>query len=71
MALSGTAGDARRLGIAMFRLRKTAETLLLERFNASAAALAPAAAQRLTRRDGDPYSLAAELVAATQTGWMS
>jgi LAO/AO transport system kinase len=69
--LNGTAGAARRLGIATFRLRKTAETLLLERFNVSAASLAPAAAERLTRRDSDPYSLARELVDATQARWMS
>jgi LAO/AO transport system kinase len=61
------AGRARRADIAEFRLRKTAETLLLQRFDQSAARMAPELAARLTKRDGDPYSLAAAIVAATLT----
>jgi LAO/AO transport system kinase len=55
----------RRARIAEFRLRKTAESLLLRRFEKVAAGVAPALAAKLVERDGDPYSLAAELVAAT------
>jgi len=58
-------GRARRALIAEFRLRKTAESLLLQRFGQSAASAAPELAAALARREGDPYSLAAKLVAAT------
>lgn len=58
-------GRTRRRKIAEFRLRKTAQTLLLESFERTAESLQPAFAQRLARRDGDPYSLARELVATT------
>ncbi len=58
-------GLSRRARIAEFRLRKTAESLLLQRFNESAARAAPELAATLAKRGGDPYSLAAELVAAT------
>lgn len=58
-------GRTRRERIAEFRLRKTAETLLVESFERAAAPLAPALAARLARRDADPYSLALELVAST------
>jgi hypothetical protein len=37
----------------------------LQRFNESAARAAPELAATLAKRGGDPYSLAAELVAAT------
>jgi LAO/AO transport system kinase len=57
-------GNRRRLSIANFRLRKTAENLLLERFGTAASAFTPAFAERLRRRDGDPYSLATELLEA-------
>lgn len=57
-------GRRRRARIAAFRLVKTAETLLLQRFTRAAAALTPALAPRLLARQTDPYSLAAELVAA-------
>lgn len=59
----GALGRARRQKIAEFRLHKTAQTLLLESFERTAGALQPAFAQRLARREGDPYSLARELVA--------
>lgn len=58
-------GRARRQKIAEFRLHKTAQTLLLESFERTAQSLQPAFAQRLARRDGDPYSLARELVATS------
>ena len=64
-ALNGETGQKRRLAIAAFRLQKTAETLLLEKFNKAAAGLCPALAARLCARDGDPYALATELLAAS------
>ncbi len=60
-------GAKRHLDIAAFRLQKTAENLLIERFTRAAAELRPALAERLRLRDGDPYSLASELVAASLT----
>jgi LAO/AO transport system kinase len=64
--VQGTAaGRARQLEIAAFRLQKTAETLLSERFLAAAAAFAPELSQRLLKRDSDPYTLATELLALT------
>jgi LAO/AO transport system kinase len=64
-AQNSETGLGRRARIAEFRLRKTAESLLLQHFNASAAAAAPELAAKLAKRDGDPYSLAVRLVAAT------
>jgi len=66
LASDSAAGRDRRLAIAQFRLRKTAENMLLQRFaddfdGSSDAALAV----KLMRRDGDPYSLAAEFLAHT------
>lgn len=56
------AGEARARRLAAFRLEKTAELLLLQRFQgAGRAAIAPLA-ERLAARESDPYSLAAELV---------
>jgi LAO/AO transport system kinase len=56
------AGQQRRLAIAQFRLRKTADNLLLDRFgDAFAKASAPLAA-KLMRREADPYSLATKLL---------
>ena len=57
-------GRARRLAIARFRLMKTAENLLVARFETAAASLAGDFAARLERRDSDPYSSADALVAA-------
>ena len=65
VAFGSESGGARRLSIANFRLQKTAENLLLERFATAAGALAPGFAERLRTRDGDPYSLANELLCAT------
>lgn len=56
-------GRPRRLAISEFRLRKTAENLLLSRFLEQARSYLPALADRLERRSGDPYSLAEELLA--------
>jgi LAO/AO transport system kinase len=57
-------GRRRQVAIANFRLQKTAQTLLIERFLKVSAALTPVLAERLRRRDGDPYALANELLAA-------
>ncbi|MCC2654959.1 MAG: transport system ATPase [Panacagrimonas sp.] len=57
-------GDARRRAIATFRLQKTAEHLLVERFTKASASAVPALAERLSRRQGDPYALANELLAS-------
>ncbi len=58
-------GRRRRVAIADFRLRKTAENLLLERFATAAAAASEPLAARLARREEDPYTLANELLAST------
>jgi LAO/AO transport system kinase len=65
VALNSETGRKRRVRIAGFRLEKTAENLLMERFARMSAALTPAFAERLQRHEGDPYSLASELVAAS------
>jgi LAO/AO transport system kinase len=58
-------GSRRQLSIANFRLQKTAENLLLERFGKSSEGLRVGLADRLRRREGDPYSLADELVTSS------
>ena len=55
-------GAQRRRRVAAFRLAKTAEAMLLERFAATAAELAPPLADRLAERHTDPYSAAQSLV---------
>jgi LAO/AO transport system kinase len=65
VALHTETGRRRRVAIAEFRLTKTAENLLSERFARASAPLALDFAERLHRREGDPYSLAGELVAAS------
>lgn len=65
IAFDADCGRSRQLSIASFRLRKTAENLLIERFAAGTASLIPALAERLQSRRGDPYSLAKELVASS------
>jgi len=65
VALNSETGRKRRVKIAGFRLEKTAENLLMERFARASAALTPELAERLQRHEGDPYSLASELVAAS------
>ncbi len=65
-ALKSTAlGAQRRDRVAAFRLAKTAETVLFERFRAAAATLAVPLASRLAQRASDPYSLARELIDET------
>ena len=62
-ATRGTAeGEARTLRLAAFRLEKTAELLLLERFGRAKLGMTAELAKRLAAREGDPYALAAELV---------
>jgi LAO/AO transport system kinase len=64
-AADSDAGRDRRLAIAQFRLRKTAETILLQRFADDFDSGDAASAAKLMRRDGDPYSLAADFLART------
>ena len=66
-ALDSEAGRDRRLAIAQFRLRKTAETMLLQRFARDFEDGDGAIAAKLMRRDSDPYSLAAEFLARTSS----
>ncbi|GAC1395742.1 MAG: methylmalonyl Co-A mutase-associated GTPase MeaB [Vulcanimicrobiaceae bacterium] len=65
IALDTDLGRRRRVAIAGFRLSKTAENLLLERFARASQAHALQFAERLERHESDPYSLASELVAAS------
>ena len=65
VAFKTEAGRERLLSIANFRLEKTAENLLIERFAKASASFAPPIAARLQRRESDPYSLASELVAVS------
>jgi LAO/AO transport system kinase len=62
VAFETEAGSERRLAIAQFRLRKTAENLLLERFAGVIAKAGAPLAAKLMRRETDPYSLANELM---------
>jgi len=62
VAFNTEAGRSRRLAIAEFRLRKTAENLLMQRFNEVGAREAEALAGQLACRESDPYSLARELL---------
>ncbi|HMN21178.1 MAG TPA: methylmalonyl Co-A mutase-associated GTPase MeaB [Ottowia sp.] len=64
MAASGQ-GAERRRRVAEFRLQKTAETLLLERFGIGARAFSPPLADRLANRAFDPYAAARELITQT------
>jgi len=65
VALNTESGRRRRVAIAGFRLAKTAEDLLMERFARTSAALTNEFAERLQRHEGDPYTLASEIVAAS------
>lgn len=65
IAFETETGRRRQLSNANFRLLKTAENLLMQRFGAASAGLSPTLAARLQRRDGDPYSLADELVTSS------
>jgi len=68
VALETDTGRRRRVAIAQFRLEKTAENLLMERFAKSSAPYALGFAEQLERHEGDPYSLASALVAASFGG---
>ncbi len=58
-------GAQRRRRVAEFRLAKTAETMLLERFAGGSRDLAPPLALRLAERGTDPYSAAQSLIEQT------
>lgn len=58
-------GRERQSAIARFRLEKTAENLLIERFKTSSAVHAPKLVEDLRSRAGDPYSLADRLLTLT------
>jgi LAO/AO transport system kinase len=60
-------GAQRRERVAAFRLAKTAETLLIERFTRSSRELAPPLARQLGDRTTDPYAAACTLIARTLT----
>ena len=65
-AMTGTElGRERRRRVAEFRLEKTAETLLLERFKQGADDFAPALADTLVGRETDPYAAARQLILKT------
>ncbi len=55
-------GRQRRLAVASFRLRKTAATILLQRFDDAVEQAGPPLAARLAERTADPYSLATQLL---------
>ncbi len=65
MTFDSDAGRSRLKSMAEFRLRKTAENLLYDRFAKATAAASPELAERLMRRESDPYSLAEELLTAS------
>jgi LAO/AO transport system kinase len=65
VAFETASGRRRRLGVAQFRLRKTAENLLLARFEEIVAAEGAPLAEALMQREGDPYSLAQRLLNAS------
>ena len=58
-------GRERRRRVAEFRLHKTAETLLLERFASGAKEYSSTLADNLTERASDPYAAARELIVKT------
>jgi LAO/AO transport system kinase len=65
-ALASTGlGAERRRRVAGFRLEKTAETMLLERFASGARALEAPLANQLAERGTDPYSAARALIRET------
>ncbi len=68
VAFETETGRRRQLAIAHFRLRKTVENLLLERMGEAIARAAAPLADRLLRRDADPYSLANELLDTSLLG---
>jgi len=60
-----TAGQERRCRVAEFRLHKTAQTLLLERFAKGSQAFAPQLSTSLATRVNDPYAAAQQLISLT------
>jgi LAO/AO transport system kinase len=68
VAFETETGRKRQLAIANFRLRKTAENLLLERMGELIARAAAPLAARLLQREADPYSLARELLDSPHLG---
>jgi LAO/AO transport system kinase len=58
-------GAERRQRVAAFRLAKTAETLLIERFGRGAKSLSAPLAEKLGNRTTDPYAAAQLLIAQT------
>ncbi len=65
IAFATATGRRRQLDIARFRLHKTAENLLLEAFGRASGALESELAQKLRRRESDPYTLARSLLVAS------
>lgn len=65
VACETESGRQRSFAIADFRLRKTVENLLLERFANVAVKVSKPIVARLERREGDPYSLADELLGSS------
>ena len=65
VAFDSQIGRDRRQAIAQFRLRKTAERMLLLRFAQAFADEDGGLVARLMRRESDPYSLAAEFLEET------
>jgi LAO/AO transport system kinase len=62
LAQSSELGRLRRHRVADFRLQKTAETVLLERFHRGADLARPGLAATLASRASDPYTMAQQLV---------
>jgi len=62
VAVETPLGRSRELAIAKFRLRKTAENMLLRRFSEAIVKEDAALATRLQRRETDPYSIAVEFL---------
>lgn len=65
VAFETETGRNRRLGVAEFRLRKTAENLLMERFDRLVAEQGAPLAMKLLDRRSDPYALANDLLNAS------
>ena len=65
IAFDSELGQKRQRSIATFRLQKTAENLLIERFAKATSSQISPIADRLLRRESDPYALANELLAAS------
>ncbi|GHD24571.1 methylmalonyl Co-A mutase-associated GTPase MeaB [Tianweitania populi] len=65
VAFATESGKKRQQAIARFRLLKTAENLLSERFASSVGPIVPGFTDQLQQREGDPYTLASELLATS------